>query len=210
MKICECPLAEALPVVPNVDCPENFGQIAKIAFQRVYSDGTTKNSFTTEAGIEKLASWQTLISAIDGTKVSISPIVEAPTQDGGDPITFGGGNETVGGMERIIGSNPTTMTVVIRECPQNVIAELKKMQCEKQLGVYLINEAGQIEALVDKEAQTTYYPIPIYNFYVGDKIHGGFDTPDSNTITFSLPANYSDQLRIITPEFNAMTDLLEA
>ena len=200
-----------MPVIPNVDCPENFGQIAKLAFQRIYAEGSAKNAFLAETkAIETLASWQSFIGASDSTKISLSPIVEAPTQEGGDPITFGGGNETLGGMERIVGSNPTTMTFVIRECPQEVILALKQLQCEKNLGVYLFSDGGQIEALADKDTPTTYYPIPIFNLYVGDKIHGGFDTPDGNTLTFSLPANYSDHLKIITPEFNPLIDLVEA
>ena len=98
MSVCTCPVGTALPAVPNSSCPQDFGQIQKIAFQRVFTSGTTKNSFTTAAAIELLASWTAKLSANDGTKVVVSPYVEAPASDGGDAITVGGGNDTPGGI----------------------------------------------------------------------------------------------------------------
>lgn len=36
MAICKCPAATALPNIPNFTCAESFGQIQKVAFQRLY------------------------------------------------------------------------------------------------------------------------------------------------------------------------------
>lgn len=36
MAICKCPAAAALPNIPNFTCAESFGQIQKVAFQRLY------------------------------------------------------------------------------------------------------------------------------------------------------------------------------
>lgn len=208
MAICTCPAAATLPTIPQMECGESFGQIQKLAFCRIYNAGGEKNSFTTEASIETLASWQAKLTATDSSKIVVTPYVEAPTQDGGDAITFGGGNETLGGMEKIIGSNPTTMSFALREYPQDIIASLKQLACEKNLGVFFFNGNGQIEALKDAAVEGTFYPIPIFNLFVGDKIHGGFDTPDSNAMSFALPANYSDLLTIVNPSFNPLIDLV--
>lgn len=206
---CQCPAAAALPNIPKFECSEGFGQIQKIAFQRLTtSDGV--NKFDSTNTIETLASWTSLLTAVDSTKIVISPFVENPTQDGGDARTYGGGNDTLGGVSKIIGSEPTTLTVQLRDVPQNVIKELKKLMCEAQngnLGVYLFDDNKRIEAIQDETTATTFYPIPIRALFVGDKIHGGLENPDSNTMSFQFAPNYSDDLGIVTPNFNPLTDL---
>ena len=214
MAICKCPAAAALPNIPNFTCAESFGQIQKVAFQRLYKSAGGKNSFTTAAGIGKLASWSPLLAADDDTKIVISPYIQAPTAEAGAPRTFGGGNETLGGIEEIIGREPTPFTGVIRKMPQSLIKALKELQCEsdsQNLGVYLFDENGSIGALQDPTMATTYYPIPIRSLFVGDKTLGGLEAPDSNAVQWSFLPNWSDDLAILTPEdFNPLIDLKNA
>lgn len=211
MAICKCPAAVALPKIPDFTCAESFGQIQKVAFQRLYKNAEGKNSFTEAAGIEKKASWMSLLSAEDDTKVVVSPYIQAPTAEAGAPRTFGGGNETLGGIEEIIGREPTPFTAVMRKIPQSLIKALKDLQCESDslnLGVYLFDENGAIGALQDPTITTTYYPIPIRSLFIGDKTLGGFEAPDSNAIQWTFLPNWSDDLTIIKPDdFNPLTDL---
>lgn len=211
MSICKCPASTALADIPAVTCTESFGQIQKVAFQRIYSSGTTKNSFTTSASIDKKASWTALLSANDSTKIVVSPYIQAPTSEAGAARTFGGGNETLGGVEEVIGREPTTFSAVLRRIPQSVIKALKELQCESwsdNLGVYLFDDNGNIEALQDETTPTTYYPIPIRALFIGDKAHGGLEEPDSNAISWTFLPNYSDNLAIVAPDdFNPLTDL---
>lgn len=204
MRICSCTTTAALPDIPKTECKQSFGQIQKLAFVRIYSTGTTKNKFDTTNDITKLATWQKFTKAKDGTKIVVTPFVEAPTQDGGDAITFGGGNDTLGGVEMRVGRNATNMSFALREWMQSAIKSLKALECEGALGVYLINEHGQIEA---RKVGEEYFPFPIQSLFVRDKIHGGLQEPDNNSLKFSFAPNYSDDLEIITPEFNAVTDL---
>lgn len=202
-----------MPDIPAFKCAESFGQIQKVAFQRLFNDDGNKNSFATAKGIEKLASWTPLLIATDSTKIVTSPYIEAPTNEAGAARTFGGGNETLGGVEQIIGREPNPFTGMIRRTPQNVIKALKELQCESwadNLGVYLFDENGNIEALQDETTATTYYPIPIRSLFIGDKTHGGLEAPDSNAIQWVFLPNYSDNLAIISPEFNPLTDLKTA
>ena len=214
MAICKCPAAAALPNIPNITCVESFGQIQKVAFQRLLKDDGSKNSFTSEKAITALASWTPLLSAADSTKVVVSPYIQAPTAEAGAPRTFGGGNETLGGIEEIIGREPTPFTAVMRKMPQSLIKALKDLQCEsdsQNLGVYLFDENGAIGALQDPTKATTYYPIPIRSLFIGDKTLGGFEAPDSNAIQWSFLPNWSDDLAIIVPEdFNPLTGLKNA
>ena len=203
--MCSCPAGAALPAVPNASCPQNWGQTQKIIFQRIFKTAGTKNSFTQSASIKQLSSWTALFSASDGTKCVITPYVEAPTADGGDAITFGGGNDTVGGTTKVIGRNPVNMSFVMRQMTQDVIKALKGLQCEDELGVYLVNGDGQILALSSKDNE--YTPIPIRSLFVSDLKLMGLDNPDENALSFSFLPNWSDDAKVVTPEFNPLTDL---
>lgn len=212
--ICKCPAGTALPDIPVNNCPESFGQIQKVAFQRLCKSTGEKNSFKTDAGIEKKASWTPLLAADDDTKIVISPYIQAPTAEAGAARTFGGGNETLGGVEEIMGREPTPFTGVMRKLPQKIIKALKELQCESwgdNLGVYLFDENGAIGAIQDAKTATTHYPIPIRSLFIGDKTLGGYEAPDSNNIQWAFLPNWSDDLAIIVPEdFNPLTDLKAA
>lgn len=203
-----------MPDIPVSNCPESFGQIQKVAFQRLYKSTGEKNSFKTDAGIEKKASWTPLLSADDDTKIVISPYIQAPTAEAGAARTFGGGNETLGGVEEIVGREPTPFTGVMRKLPQKIIKALKELQCESwgdNLGVYLFDENGAIGAIQDEKTATTHYPIPIRSLFIGDKTLGGYEAPDSNNIQWAFLPNWSDDLAIIVPQdFNPLTDLKAA
>lgn len=206
--ICKCPGAAALPSIPKVTCPENFGQIQKVAFQRLYKSTGEKNSMTAEA-IKTKATWTPLLTAEDDTKIVVSPYLYGPTNEAGAARTYGGGNETLGGVEMVIGREPANFSAKFLQVPQEIIKVIKGLQCESygdNLGVYLFSGDGAIEAIVDGE---NAYPIPIQSLFVGDKTHGGFEAPDSNSIQWAFQPNYSDDLAIIEPtDFNPLSDLV--
>ena len=217
--ICQCPAASALTTIPVVTCPENFGQIQKVAFQRLFKADGTRNSMAGSGTplaptITKLATWTALLAAADGSKIVVSPYINAPADSGGDARRSSGGNDDLGGVAQVIGGNPVQFDGVFRSVPQEIIKVMKALQCEAQvgnLGVYLFDENGKIEAIQDKTTPTTYYPIPIRSLFIGSKIHGNFDAKDSNAISWMYPDNYSDDLDIITPDdFNPLTDLVPA
>lgn len=221
MQLCACPAASALTTIPAVGCAESFGQIQKVAFMRLKKADGTVNSFVdgSATGIDKLAAWTAKMAKTDGEKVVISPYIQAPTQEAGEARTFGGGNETLGGVEMVIGRNPSTFSGVMRAVPQSVIKVMKELQCEAQgdnLGVVLFDENGNIEAIkksetVEQVTTVSYLPIPIRSLFIGDKTHGGLEAPDSNAISWSFLPNYSDDLSIVAPsDFNPLTDLVPA
>lgn len=211
--ICQCPAAAAITNVPNVTCPENFGQIQKVALQRLTKADGTKNSFTTQSSILVKASWTALLSANDGSKVVVTPYINAPADSGGDARMSSGGNDDLGGIAEVLGGEPVQFNGQLRSIPQAVAKALKSLSCESNvgnLGIYLFDENGRIEA-IKGETTGTYYPIPVRSFFVGSKIHGNYDAKDSNIIQWAYPDNYSDDLVILTPtDFNPLTDLQNA
>ena len=212
--ICQCPAATALTTIPNVACAENFGQIQKVAFQRLRQADGTVNSFTNAASILLKASWTALLAATNGTKIVVSPYINSPADSGGDARMSSGGNDDLGGVATVLGGNPVQFDGSLRSIPQSVIKAMKELQCEANagnLGVFLFDENGNIEALQDQTTQTTYYPIPIRALFIGSKIHGNYDAKDSNLISWQYPDNYSDDLVIVKPtDFNPLTDLVPA
>lgn len=209
--ICQCPAAAAIADVPTVNCPVSFGQIQKVAFQRLKQADGTKNSLASTA-IGTLASWTALLTSTTGTKVVVTPYINSPADSGGDARMSGGGNDDLGGIPETLGGNPVQFTGSLRAIPQEVVEALKTLICEANagnLGVYLFDENGQIECIKETvDNTTTYYPIPVRGLFVGDKIHGNLDAKDSNAISWYYTPNYSDKLAIVKPTFNPLTDLV--
>ena len=217
---CQCPAATAIPDVPNMGCAQSFGQIQKVAFTRLRGATGTLNGFVVSGSsgsqtgqIEKLASWETKLAATDGTKIVVSPFLYSPADSGGDVRMTGGGNDDLGGIPDVLGANPVQFAANMRSIPQAIAKALKQLECEANagnLGVFLFDENGNIEAIQDETTTTTYYPIPIRALFIGDKIHGNYDAKDSNPISWYYTENYSDNLTIVKPEFNPLTALENA
>lgn len=194
--IYDCP--QTMPAILNLKCKVDYGQVQKIAFQRI------GNFFSSEKPIQDKSSWTAFLSAEDRTKLVITPYVESPSSEGGDERTFGGGNQTLDGIELIMGINPVKMSFALRNYPQEIIYALKILTRIKDLGVYFFNGNGQILALRESDK---YFPIPIRSLFVGDLVLHGLSQPDRNTMSFAFKANYSDTLTVVTPDFNPIDDL---
>ena len=217
--ICQCPAAAAITTIPNVVCPENFGQIQKVAFQRLRKADGTRTAMVGSGTplaptITLKATWTALLAAADGSKVVVSPYINAPADSGGDARMTSGGNDDLGGIPQVLGGNPVQFDGSLRSVPQSTIKVMKELMCEANagnLGVFLFDENGKIQALKDPNTPTTFYPIPIRALFIGSLIHGNFDAKDSNAISWQYPDNYSDDLAIVTPsDFNPLTDLIPA
>lgn len=208
---CGCPVGAHIADLDNLACSEGLGQIQKVIIQRIYSAGATKNSIAL-AGTDSIlhkATMQALFAAADGTKMVITPFLQNPETTPGEARTYGGGNQTVNGIERIIGANPTEFTASLLEVPQAIAASLKKLMCEN-VGVYFIDEYGNIGCL-DMGDNTNAGPVPIQSLFVGDKKFGGFEEPDSNAISWKMPANWSDKFVIVKRDdldYDPLTDLV--
>lgn len=204
-----CPNSASINDVPLNECYETLGQVQKVVFQRLYS-GTTRNAISAGATpITTLAAWTPLLAAADSTKVVQSPYIQAPETEPGAAINYGGGNETLGGIEITVGTEPTAFTGNILRSTQDTIKALKAYMGEN-LGVYLIDEHGRIACIADDyDTPTEYYPIPIRNLFIGDKKLGGLEGVDLNEIMWKFFPNWSDDLQITVPtDFNALTDLV--
>lgn len=205
---CGCPAGAHLADLDIAECKESLGQIQKVIIQRIYKSTGEKNKISATEFKSK-TSVAALAAAADGTKIIISPYIQNPTTEPGAARTFGGGNQTLGGIEIVIGREPTTFSGIIYQESQATIKTMKEYSCEN-IGVYLIDENGNVSALSEDDG-TSYMPIPVGKFFVGDKKLGGFEEPDSNTIEWNFFPNWSDNLVIIKAtelDYNPLTDLV--
>lgn len=208
---CGCPAGAHLQDLSIAECKESLGQIQKVIIQRKYKSVGVLNKIEL-AAIKIKSNLTSLAAAADGTKIIISPYIQNPTTTPGEARTFGGGNATLGGVEIVIGREPTTFEGIIYQESQATIKAMKSYSCE-EIGVYLIDENGNIGAIKVADSDLLNYvsPIPIRSFFVGDKNLGGYEEPDSNTIRWSFLPNWSDNLIIVKQsemDYNPLTDLI--
>jgi len=111
-----CAPGTNLENITSSACLFRIGEIQKILFQRKFSSGTTRNKFVIgTADPAEEASWTALTGASDGTKVTVSGWVENVGNEGGGPVTSGGGDESLGGEEVTVAYNPVNWTVSLND-----------------------------------------------------------------------------------------------
>jgi len=203
---CNCPAPTALTAIPSQDCGVNLKQIQRIAFRRVGNQiGAAAQPAAND--ILELADWQALMALADSGKVVVSPLIGAnPTIDAGDKITDGGGdNSTLNGIEEVEGVNPSEFNAEFKELSPEIEKAMKQLMCEKNLEVFLFLEGGRIASI--KIDADNYKGLPIQSFFFSDRSNQGFGTKDRHTMYFSLPSGWSEELDIVKPNFNPLTEL---
>lgn len=210
---CVCPRPAALKTVNRVTCPESLGQIQRLIFQRGGYVFDSEADPTTD--ITLLASWTPLITAVAGTKIVITPNLDNFVIPQAEAITRGGNsNETLNGVEQVIGYGGITATGNLTNVPVFIIDQLRDLMCEPDLVVFMINQYGRFVA------SSAIYPVPspleqVIGIPVQPSTLGvpypdakGFATVDESTIRFGLAEDWAKGRVIIQPAFNVKTQLL--
>ena len=195
LSIC-CPTPSSLPSAVTVlnPCPNDLGQIQKMAFWR------KGNTIESEATAIISTTWTTLLSATGDTKAVVTPFMAAVVIPPSEAREFGGGNETRYGAPLRKGGASTPVTANMYNVDQDVITQVKQWNCET-LEVIFINEANQFG--YSDGASTTFggFEVVPGSLNVSDKGVGGFDDADMNVLKFDMVPNWSD-----TFEISAVTD----
>ena len=202
---CNCPAPTSLTAIIADACGVNLKQIQRLAYQRVGDNFDTATALT---DIKELADWQTKISAVDDTKIVVTPLIGGdPVIEPGEAITTGGGdNSTLNGVEEIEGVNPSAFTCIFKSLSSTVEKAMKALNCEKNLVVYLFLQGGRI-ACVNIVTDVEQEGFPVQSVFTSDRGNQGFGTKDTVNHSFQLSEGWSDDLVIITPNFNPLTDL---
>lgn len=196
---CGCPASACLDTIPYSSCKQGLGQIQRVMFKRTSPSINVELEDITIAQMKSLVGITTFLTLENDNKIIFSPTLYNPTFTAGTPRTYGGGNQTLGGTTYIIGREPTTFEGQMLEEPQfDVVKVMKELQCEA-IGVFLIDEYGNIAGLNPGQGSggLTIKPIPVKSFFVGDYRPGGFEEPDNNVVSWSFLPDWSDNLYII-------------
>jgi hypothetical protein len=196
-----CPKSTTLAsaVTTLYPCPAEFGQIQKIIFWR------RGNAIASVATALISTTWSTLLVATGNTKALVAGFVVGKVT-AGESREAGGGNETLNGIPVVIGQQPSVFEGMLIQFDQDVIKQLKKLQCEK-LDAIFVNENGQFGYLDTKYQASTagFYGIPVDGLSIGDLEFGDFDGKDQNKIKFFLPANWSNDFEVTAATSFALT-----
>jgi len=216
---CNCPDDGILEAVPSSDCPFDLKQIQRLIFAtqgKVLWDSATGGGAgngvpVVGAQLDTLADWTPRLTAVDNTKMIITPFVGGDPQiEAGEAITEGGGdNTTLNGVEEVTGANPSLFSATFKSLSPAQEKSLKKVTC-KSTEVYFVTEAGKIAAF-NVEGTQNVRGFNMQSYFFSDRNNAGFGSKDSNTMRFSLASGWSEDLVLIEPaDFNALYDLENA
>ena len=201
--IINCPLPDAIPNGVETDCPEIFGQISKIAFQKIQS----APSFTkTTVGLK--ATWTPLLTAVGDTKVVLSPLISNFVIPASALLSEGGNdNTTINGIRNVRGLGTVTATGILK----NITALTKKAIQDlfpftkapapgiTLLWAYFITTDGKVICKSNGEG------FPVYNLALTDPKLEGFNKDNDFDLSLDMEGGWSDDFMTVHTDFKPMT-----
>jgi len=189
-----CPLPANLSQITPTTCAQHFGQIVRVAFQRV---GSPFVNVTSE--IE----WDAALVATSALTITLTDFCENVLIPAGEAITEGGDdNSTLYGQALVVGKGQVTVSGRFRGLTATSKASMEQFVSESsiynQLGVYLINEFGQVISSDVPVGGTTAIPFPIQSFFISDVDSQGYNTHNFNMFQWNFVGGWSDAFRIDT------------
>lgn len=194
--LCNCPIT-TLTNIPDFECKESIGIISKLLFcrEKLFQGATSPPTITT---IKQLAEWAATMNAADGTKTVITPLIDNGKITPGDFLTAEFSQKTIN-----TGQKPSMFEAVLLSAPKTTIAAIESLECEKNLYVYFINEAGQLIHAMYDTTKPGGFKVSSFSFGIKDtETDSNSANPDQNMIQFQLEAGWSSLKTITTGAFN--------
>ena len=178
-----CPVPTAIEsIITGTSCPVNFGQIQKLVFWRHGQTIASVGSMETEAV------WTVQLAATGDTKAVVTPFTSGASLVPGEARAYGGGNDTIDGIELILASEPAVFTGKFLQYPTTTVAIMKQLMCE-DLDVIFINENGQFGY---RGVSGVVHGFHVKGLFVGDLSLPGYAEPSGNAISFKIPSGEMD------------------
>lgn len=213
---CNCPNDGILTEIPNDNCPFDLKQIQRLALAtqgKVVWDSATGGGAgdgvpQLDSQVDTKADWEALLTAVDNTKVVVTPLIGGdPIIEAGEPITEGGGdNTTLNGVEDVTGVNPSKFSCNFKSISPATEKAMKALMCNS-VEVYFFTEGGKI-VCENIEGTENHKGFNVQALFVSDRNNAGYGTKDTNAFSFSLPAGWSENLVLVSPaDFNPLYDI---
>lgn len=193
-----CPLPAALGSVPETSCPVIFGQISKIAIQRIQA----VPSFTLLTAILK-ATWTPHLAAVDDEKIVLTPMISNLVLPASELLSEGGNdNTTVNGIRNVRGLGSLTVTGQILNISEATKAALQALFAESKsptpgatnLWGYFLTTDGKV---IGKKEGANLAGIPLYNLALTDPGSEGFNKDNVFNFSFDLEGGWSDGFEVL-------------
>jgi hypothetical protein len=209
---CNCPKSAAIGDVNPTTCPEDLGQLQRVALirkgQLKFNTVTPANNLPAtiagDAPTEE-APYTVLKAAGDDTHLVFLPLFGGdPIMTPGDENTFGGNdNTTLNGAVYHEGFNPDTFTARFDQLTAAQTTQIREFKCE-DLEVVFVNDEGKLIYMRDGD-NLQGFPLASVATLAGRNVNG-FGTRDGNVFKFQLFHNWDGKFEKVTPtDFNALT-----
>lgn len=183
MKTCDCPVPTVAVSLPEIDeCPVNTGQIQRIIF-------VDRDVQYPIASLTSDTFWADKQTTTGTGKCIFTPLIGNPEFEPGDPIEFGGGNETIDGIPLIVGNEPTPFSFRFYSLQQGMAKAMKVLSC-RAIDAYFINQNNQI--VYNAKSTTTATGFIVQAFNIKDRRPGGQTDPDYNEAKLTMEDGWSD------------------
>jgi hypothetical protein len=209
---CNCPKSTTIGNVDATVCPQDLGQLQRVAFFRA---GTIKFDTATPANnipatiasdlVTELAPYTILRAAIDDTKLVFLPLFGGdPISTPGDENTFGGNdNTTRNGQVYHEGFNPDTFTARYDQLTAAQTKQIRELTCETLEAIF-VNDSGDLiwfrNGDILKGVDVAGVPT------LAGRNANGYASRDGNVFKFQMPHGWDETFEKVTPtDFNALT-----
>lgn len=188
--------------------PINIGQIVRLVFQQPYDGASVGSQFATLAAAQTLATWTTMIAAVDGTSMFYTPLFSNSKIGQPKPLETGAdSNLTYRGQPEFFGIGGSMFIGEFRGKDAPSLNSMTNLSAFSQqdagglsnLSAYMVNDNGDVIAKGTQVGTTLTLiePINIFNFWYGTMSTEGFASGTVTGLGLWLPPYWSDNLVII-------------
>ena len=202
-----CPKPTYLANTPNPTCPVRWDQILKLGIRRINGRATL-----TTSTILLSATVTPLLTAVDDTKLLITPNIKNIVIPNAEPIKEGGNdNTTFNGMPELRGLGIVQVTGAYMDNVDDTTAvALRALASESSLNgdsnIEMFPITRFAKGVLINPSTTIAYGIKIYNFVVSDVSSEGYNKPNRYYISWDMEGGWSAGVKMFTPtDYNLLS-----
>ena len=200
----QCPEPTYIGGIVPTTCPIKWDQIQKLVFGR--RDDTR---FPNAGAFVSEAHWQSLLNALDDSRLVITPYISGFDIPATEPVTQGGNdNTTINGVREIMGGQFVTVPFMMKNVSAATAEELRRIGSETMIqpGVSNIEAwflATDNNVIYDETATgDKFRGFKIFNLFVPDIASAGLNTNTTYNVTFDLAFGWSQYWALQQMPFN--------
>lgn len=189
----DCPAGPYIGGIVPTNCPIKWDQTQKLMLGRVDPD-----RFPNAGAFLSQAHWQALMSAMNDSRLVITPYISGFEIPASEAISAGGNdNTTLNGVRELQGGQMVTVPFMLKNVSAETAEELRRIATETQVmpGVsnieaYFLQSGTNV--IYDKtKTGTGFRGFKIFNLFVPDIANAGLNANTTYNITFDLAFGWS-------------------